>query len=326
MALLSGLAAMIAIRLCCAFWIATAWPAGSTAPMIAAVGCTFFAAQDDPVPAIRNFTRWTTVAIVIDGIYLFGILAPANGMEMLVLALLPMLIFYGLLLGSPATMPIGAALAANGTSLLGLQDAYSADFASFANSAMAFLIGMISAALVTTLVRSVGAEWSARRLMRANWRQIAATAEHRGGGDRARFAGLLLDRLALLAPRLAAAAAQNRAGAPIAATDGLAELRIGLNVIDLRRARHALPREMLPALDRTLDLLAAYYRNTAPAAPPRTLLAAIDTALEQVMAKADAGRRDALIGLVGLRRGLFPAEAGFGPAQPPPAPPAMAAV
>ena len=59
LALLSSFAAVLAICLCSAFWIATAWPAGSAAAMMAAVFCSFFATMDDPVPAIRRFMRFT---------------------------------------------------------------------------------------------------------------------------------------------------------------------------------------------------------------------------------------------------------------------------
>jgi uncharacterized membrane protein YccC len=53
-ALLSALAAAIAMSLCAFFWIATAWPEGAGAVAFAAVACTLFASLDDPTPTIRN--------------------------------------------------------------------------------------------------------------------------------------------------------------------------------------------------------------------------------------------------------------------------------
>ena len=50
MALHAALAAILAIGLISAFWIATAWPEGAGATSLAAIACAFFAAQDDPVP------------------------------------------------------------------------------------------------------------------------------------------------------------------------------------------------------------------------------------------------------------------------------------
>src|SRR5262249_8672598 len=48
LALWSAAGAVVAILLCCTLWIATGWADGASAPMMAAVGCSFFAAQDDP--------------------------------------------------------------------------------------------------------------------------------------------------------------------------------------------------------------------------------------------------------------------------------------
>ncbi len=42
MALLSAIAAFIAVGLAGAIWISTGWPDGNAAPMMAAVGCSFF--------------------------------------------------------------------------------------------------------------------------------------------------------------------------------------------------------------------------------------------------------------------------------------------
>jgi uncharacterized membrane protein YccC len=55
-ALLSALAAAIAMGVCAFFWIATARPEGAGAVAFAAVACTLFAALDDPTPTQRAIT------------------------------------------------------------------------------------------------------------------------------------------------------------------------------------------------------------------------------------------------------------------------------
>jgi hypothetical protein len=65
MALRSALAAVVTILLCCAFWIFTAWPSGAAAPMMAGVACCFFATQDNPVPLIRMFVKWTVISMPV---------------------------------------------------------------------------------------------------------------------------------------------------------------------------------------------------------------------------------------------------------------------
>lgn len=54
MALRSAFGAFLALLVTCGIWIGTGWPDGSGAPMFAAVVCCFFAAQDDPAPAILD--------------------------------------------------------------------------------------------------------------------------------------------------------------------------------------------------------------------------------------------------------------------------------
>ncbi|HEX2942625.1 MAG TPA: FUSC family protein [Rhodopila sp.] len=320
MALLSGLAAGMTVALVCAGWILIAWPEGAVAAEMAAVACCFFATMDNPVPAIVDFLRWTVVAILVDALYLFAVLPLVRDFVPLMLALAPAYLLFGVLAARPRLAPIGMALAANGATLLGLQGSYSGDFTGFVNAAVAAALGMAVAGLLTALIRSVGAEWSVWRLLQANWRDLAQAAERRGMGDRMAFAALMLDRFAAVVPRLRALAPDAR----LNGADALAELRMGLNIVDLRRARHGLPPSADAAIDRVLDDVAQYCRGRAGdpgkllQAPPLRLLTTVNAALAAVgAAGASSGRDDALQGLVGIRRVLFPTAA---PYEPDPAP------
>jgi uncharacterized membrane protein YccC len=302
LAVWSAAGAALAILLCCALWIATGWADGASAPMMAAVGCSFFAAQDDPAKGISSFGWWSLVSIIVVGAYLFAIIPAISHIEMLIAALAPAFLLYGFLIARPTTSFIGMALAANTATLLALQSTYSADFASYANSAIAFMIGMVMATVVTRLARSVGADWIARRLMKTGWTTLAVTAERRGRNDRAAFAGLMLDRLGLLAQRLAAITESDRSD-----VENLSQLRVGINVIDLRRARRLLAPPTLEAIDAMLSALATAARKHAGGAMPDELLTRIDLALAQAVSEpAGQAREDALIGITGIRRGLFP--------------------
>jgi uncharacterized membrane protein YccC len=311
MALLSGAAAALAVGLICLFWIASAWTEGAIAAEMAAVVCCFFAGQDDPGVGIASFLRWTIVAVLVDAAYLFAVLPMVDGFAMLALVLAPSFLLFGLLAARPATAPIGLALAANGATLMALQSTYSADFANFANVGVAAVIGMSASLILTRVVRTVGVEWSAWHLVGLNWRLLADAASRRGQGDRGRFASLILDRVGLVTARLAAIAPDR---APDLARL-FAEVRIGLNIVDLRRARHSLPPSAVHAIDRTLGAVATHFRGRPGTPPcPEPLLPLIDTALRIVSAHTGAGRDDALLGLVGLRLGLFHTEAA--PAAP----------
>jgi uncharacterized membrane protein YccC len=301
MALLSALACGLAVLLCCTIWITTAWPQGAVACEMVAVACSFFAAQDDPAPAIMSFLLWSVAGVLVDGILLFGILPGASSFATLVVALAPPFLIGGVLVSMPGTTNGGRAFTANAATLLALQDAYNADFPSFANSALAFVLALGLAVTVTRLIRSVGAGFTTQRLLRTIWNELALAAERRGDQDRARYAGLMLDRLGLIGARLA----QTDEGP----ADALAHIRVGLNIIDLRRARHALTPDVRGRIDTLLDALATFYRRGAHLGPDTEapLLPAIDGALAALEdAGQEPGRPDALLGLVGIRRGLFP--------------------
>ncbi|MGY2849510.1 MULTISPECIES: FUSC family protein [Bradyrhizobium] len=302
MALWSAAGAAVAILICCGLWIATGWADGASAPMMAAVACSFFAAQDEPARSIRAFGLFSLVAIVIVAIYQFALVPGISHVEVLIAALAPTFLLYGFLIARPKTAPIGMALAANTATLLALQSTYSADFASFANTSVAFFLGVVIAEIVTRIARGVGAEWIAKRLMTSSWQALAVAAERRGHGDRAQFAGLMLHRLGLLVQRIAFISESDRRDA-----DSLVQLRIGLNIIDLRRARYGLAAVTVRAIDDMLDDLAAAFRARADQAMPAELLSCIDAALTAVVKDPnERARDDALLGLVGIRRGLFP--------------------
>ncbi|MFH6781633.1 MULTISPECIES: FUSC family protein [Methylobacterium] len=306
MAFRSALSAFLGTVACVAVWIATAWPDGATAAMMGAVLSCMFATQDDPVPAILSFATWTGVAAVAIGVLLFGVMPLVHDFVSLALVLAPVLILCGLLMTSPRTLPVGLALGVNGNALLALQDRYTSEFGAYVNSGIALVGGIWIAALVTRLVRSVGAEHGARRLIAASRADLARAARRRGRGDRVAFAHLMLDRLGLLVPRLAAAGPDS----DLSRIDALAALRVGMNLVSLRRARHGLPDGEVAVLDAALDAVATHYEGPRGPASP-ILLDRIDAALAEIGAQAGAGagvwgRRDALLGLAGLRRALFP--------------------
>jgi uncharacterized membrane protein YccC len=285
---------------------------------LAAVACTLFATLDDPAPVQWRVVIAAFVGIVFVGIGLFGILPMAHDFETLTLALGAYFVPVGLLIAKPATQPIGTALGTITATLLSLQSAYAADFVAYADGGMAVLLGVAGAAVMTALLRSVGAEWSARRLLRAGWRELAAIPRSRLPMERTVLAGLLLDRIGLLMPRLAAAGVGN----DLAATDALADLRVGINMVELQRDRETLPPKVLAAVDEVLFGAASQFavqaalRHVRP--PPPALLHQIDRALDAAIAVHDAPTRHLLPQLVGIRRGLFADAEPYQLAPPPP--------
>ena len=305
MAAWSGLAAGFAVLACCALWILGSWTDGAFAALELAITCSLFAGHDDPAPMIFAVAKWMVVGLVMDALLLFAILPMVHDFPTLVLALAPPFLLCGLLMAVPSTSFAGTMIMVIAVPLLSLESSYSADLAAFINSGIAAVIGMASGAMIIAITRSVSAEWSVRRLLRHAWSELEAAARGRGKHHRALFAGRMLDRLSLLIPRLAVADPDNEPALALLMSD----LRGGLNIIDLRRARHEEPELAVAAIDAALRQLATYFHRRAKrqATDPMSLLTDLDTALAEVIAGPDGGgRRDALLGLVGLRGNLCP--------------------
>ena len=306
----------------CLLWIGIGWSEGVSGAMMAAVAASFFAAQDDPAPNIFGMVNWSVVAILTTGVYLFGVFPLFHDFWPLALTITPGFLVVGLMVSRPSLFMAGMTLVTNVATLMSIQNhSEGANFTSYVNSSVASILGLLFALLMTRLFRSVGAEWSAQRLIRQGWRIIAAAAEGHGHQDRERFMVRMLDLLGLLAPRLAALPE----GSEAVAVDMLGEVRIGLNILNLRRARGDLPEASQAALARILDGTARHYRACERAArplpPPAELKDALETSLSRLGALPPGTARDeALLGLIGLRFTLYPrqpmpdAAAGIAPA------------
>jgi uncharacterized membrane protein YccC len=309
MALLSALAAVIAICLCGAFWIVTGWPMGSAATMMAAVFCCFFATMDDPVPAIHGFLKWTLWSIPISALYVLVLMPTVQDFGVLVVICAPLFLLLGLYLPRPTHFMPAMAMIFGVAGTLALHDTASSDLVSFLNSMIGQIVGVVVAARVTRLVRSVGADWSARRIQRATWRELgdmAASSQPQYAQSDA-YAVRMLDRIGLLAPRIAQAGGTVEG---VAANDALRDLRMGADIAVLQRVRAQLPLATSAAL---LGGISRFFRQRSEGRMnprPPGLLPQIDEALNAMLEARDTAAsstsRAAVTALVGLRRNLFP--------------------
>jgi uncharacterized membrane protein YccC len=293
----------IAIVICCAFWIFAGWADGGSAAMMAAVATSLFAAQDDPSPSVTQFAKLAAASIPIAAFYLFAVLPNIHTIETLVLTLAPAFLAFGLLIATPRAALIGLSLAVNSASLMALQETYAVDGAAFMNSGIAMVLGMGLAAVASAVLITLGAEWGVWRIARANRATLADAANSTTANEEAKIAGLMFDRMLLLAPRAAAAGHTM--------PDVLRELRAGFNILDLHRAQRLLPPYSRRRVDALMMKLTKHYRLGAE--PSAGLLLSINRALVAIRDE-DIQNRDAVLGLVGLRRSLFPD-------APPPSPP-----
>jgi uncharacterized membrane protein YccC len=309
LALWTAAAVALSILACCAFWILTGWADGVTAPLFAAVLGSLLAGADDPLPTFRGFYGVFLGVIAINGIYTFGVLPRITTLEMLIAALAPTFLLFGWMAARPATARLGSVLAIYIAVQLALNSSYSGDFSSFANSSIALMLGIAMTAVVCGIVRFLGTGWIASRLLRSNWKTLAAVAERTSLWDRVAIASLMQHRLALLAARIAVVPAE--AGHDAA---NLRQLRTALSIINLRQAR--LSRHAMADIDELLARLADAFRAHVAGRLPDELVGRLDSTIASTLREAASeDRNEALIDLAGIRAGLFPDAAPYQPQQ-----------
>jgi uncharacterized membrane protein YccC len=326
MALRSALAAVLTILLCCGFWIVTAWPSGAAAPMMAGVLCCFFATQDNPTPAILAFLKWTLISMPVAAYILF-VLPAVHSYEMLVLVIAPVFLIGGAYMPRPATAGAALAFLIGVAGTLSLQDTGTLEIPGFLNSMVAQLFGYIAAAVVTSLVRTVGGDWMAKRMLRTARREVAQMAQASAREPLLKISARMVDRIGLLMPRLAIAHPTPEARA--VAVDGLRELRVGLHVAQLCGLRQPLEQAGV-TLQPLMQKLGRYFGSSAigHGQAPAALLERLDGTLRAVCTAGANGAADAAAGadggigaarpqaaaaLASMRRDLFPRAAAYQP-------------
>jgi uncharacterized membrane protein YccC len=312
LAALAGLATASALGLYCAVWILLAWPSGAATAAFAALITCSFAAQDDPAPVIMRYLGATLATFPLAALYLFVILPRVDGYGVLIATLAPTLLAIGYVQADPARSPLALPMFSCLIVALGFLARFQADFAGFINTGFAQVGGILTTLVITKLFRSASARWTARRIVRRNWADLERLADIHAHAQAERWTSLAVDRLGQVAARMA----QADPGDALHAADGLVDLRVGRNVIRIRRALVAVPHDERRALGGVLAgisrLFAARRKSGLPEPAPAGLLRAIDLAIGALAPPAgSAPRREAVIALVSLRCSLFPAAAPY---------------
>jgi len=312
LAILSGLATAVALILYCAMWIMLNWPSGSTTAAFAAIITCSFAAQEDPAPQIRRYLAATLVTYPLVALYNFVILPGIDGYLLLVAFLAPAFLWIGYLQAMPARAAMALPMFSCFIVGLDLLDRYQADFAIFLNTACAQLGGIIIAVIVTRLFRTVSTGWVAGRMIHNSWQDLTALANSQNQPDAGAWTARAVDRLGQIAARMTLTRQED----PLHGFNGLDELRLGHNLLHLRRAAGAASGPAHAAIEQVLHETAAFFAARSAArtalAPQTPFLTAIDNALRHIEAiGAPRLRHQAALALVGMRCNLFPAAPAY---------------
>ncbi|MBN3789582.1 FUSC family protein [Burkholderia sp. Ac-20353] len=306
LALLAGAATTTAIILYCAVWILLAWPNGSATAAFAALVTCSFAAQDDPAPAIGRYLVATLTTFPLAALYLFVILPRVDGAGMLILTLAPAFVWMGYIQADPARTARALPMFSCFIVAMGFLDRFQADFALFLNTGLAQVGGIVTTLVVTKLFRSASTRWTAYRIVRQNWADLAQMADPHRPLDAPTWTARAVDRLGQVAARMAFA----HPGDALHAVDGLSDLRIGRNIIQVRQGLENGDANTRDAIEAALEEVSNLFRARADAHRPIAATAPLLRALNRAIgaaARNTTGRDDAtLLALVGMRCNLFP--------------------
>ncbi|HDX9151077.1 TPA: FUSC family protein [Klebsiella michiganensis] len=260
----TALGAFVIILSGCLLWIYSAWPDGGTAVSILGVCCTLFGSFDTPAPHIVKYIIGSVWGVVISLIYSFALLPPLSDFPVLVAVLAPVYLLAGSLQARPPTTFMAMGITLTLPVLCELGARYSGDFADAADTAIALFFATGFAVIGMSLLQTVQADAAIKRLLKLCQRDIRRSVSGVFKGDETHWTNLMIDRAALLLPRLP------RSGQSSArALDRLVHfLRIGLCVMRLRRCETPAGsdiHEVLSRLTRTTETEALRERIAAMA-------------------------------------------------------------
>ena len=305
MAAFSGLAAGTSVVSAAGLAALLQWPQGIAIAGVAAAGSSVFAFIDDPRPMQRLLLIWSIIAVPVAALYVFGILPAIYSFAALAAALSPLYFGTALYLATPAHWLRALGFALVSQTLISLQLAHKADFQSFSSLAVSAVLGALVALIVTSLFRVISAEVSAGRILRAGWRDLAALADGSRRRTRSEWASLMLDRAAMLLPRLARAEGDER----IRLADALSDLRVGAGISEL----HEICGKSDLRIDEMLRCVAEHFRSQMRAGhrrPAEQVQIAVDAAIDSALILDNQHlRAKALTALAAVRGGLFPGAA-----------------
>ncbi|NNU63150.1 FUSC family protein [Ochrobactrum soli] len=258
--------AIIGILIGCAFWIWTSWPEGGMAVSILGVCCTLFGNFDAPVPFVVKYIVGSIYGVAISLIYSFVILPQVTNFGVLVAVLAPAFLFAGSLQARlPTTfMALGITLTIPILSALGPY--YTGDFSTSLNGVIALFAAVGFGAVNMSLFQTVPVDGAINRLLRLSRRDVGRRALGAAPNE-ARWTSLMIDRTALLLPRLRLTGNAY----PDVLDDTLNHLRIGHVAGQLRKTIPQIKGEISIELRELLSVIARHFSGHNPSTSPDLL-------------------------------------------------------
>ncbi|WP_345811077.1 FUSC family protein [Paraburkholderia sp. PREW-6R] len=233
----SGVRAALVMMVLGAFWIATAWPSGSTLTLNAAAVCALASSSPNPKRTAFQMAAGTLAASVMGMIAVYGVFPHIDGFPLLCAALTPFLLLGVFMTTRPALAGYGVGYCIFFCFLAGPDNVIHYDPSGTINDAIALVLSMLVASIAFAVLLPPSTPWLRNRLLVDLRRQVVLASRAGRRRVRSRFesgARDLMFQINALAPT-----------EPELKRDTLrwlfSVLEVGNAVIDLRMEIAALP-------------------------------------------------------------------------------------
>jgi uncharacterized membrane protein YccC len=243
-----------------AFWIASAWPFGSSAMLLATVFAGLFATTPNPTR-----TTWVVMLGYLSGMAVafvceFFVLTELDGYGLLVAGVVPFMVVGLVMMTTPSLASYGLGWTFGFVYILALKNVQAYDPAHFINDAVAQVVGLGAAAVSFVVIPpAIGSAWLRRRQLARLRAQVALAAEAPLPGLRHRFESVNHDLVSQVVAQTEPGSSDSRALIAWA----LAVHETGRALIELRHdmSRSTVPDALRPYLDAALRTLARFYEK-----------------------------------------------------------------
>lgn len=249
----TALGAFTLVLVGCLVWIYSAWPDGATAVSVIGVCCTLFSSFDTPGPHLIKYVIGSLYGVAISLLYSFAILPQITTFSVLAAALAPVYLLAGSLQARPPTTFMAMGITLTLPILSGLGPHYGGDFAVALNIATALFIAIGFAVFGMGLLQTVRADAAINRLLQLCRRDVKLSAKGAFIPDDVAWTNLMIDRTALLLPRLQ----RSEQSAEQILNKMLHYLRAGLATMHLRQLLIHLQRESAAQVHEVLGMLSS---------------------------------------------------------------------
>ncbi|HEX2769820.1 MAG TPA: FUSC family protein, partial [Geobacteraceae bacterium] len=171
-AILTGARAMIIVLLVAAFWIASAWPNGASAVMMAAIGSALFASAPDPALAIKMGLIGVLAGFIVSFLCKFFVLTSLDGFGLLCAGMVPFMLVGPYLSLNPKLATMGLGYSTMFCFMISPANSMQYYPVSFINFGTALVIGLAAAAVIFGTFAPVTGAWFKRRTAHMLRRQV----------------------------------------------------------------------------------------------------------------------------------------------------------